>query len=375
MTAVLAITSIYSLGMIGTVIGAFKLELARSLDIDNARVGGLISVMTFTSMVVSLVLGVLVDTIGYRPVAASGFVLAAISVYMLVSARKYGSAVFACFIMGTGWMSLMTFGNNLITRVLFDGLNPSAALNFGHVFGALGALTPPLVIGLFVRRFGFRHTGNFFTVLLLIPLPFVLFTVFPDIHSRFVPAQALVLLSNPAVIIFSCALFCYGGIESSFSSWITTYANSLKFTDRAANITLSIFWLSLMGGRLAAAMYVSPLTETAVLITCIIIVVLVLVILVKNEHKGIATAAVIVAGFTLGPMFPIIAGKAVAKVDPLFRGSAFGVIFAAGVLGGSTIPALIGIHSRSGKHFRKSLVIPLAVACTLCAILMSARHM
>ena len=77
--------------------------------------------------------------------------------------------------------------------------------------------------------------------------------------------------------------------------------------------------------------------------------------------------SVVVTGLAFGPLFPTIVGVTFSKIEPSLYGSAFGIIFAVGLLGGSTIPAAIGIYSK-GKTIRKSLFIAMAAAFVLFVI-------
>ena len=234
LTAFLALSSVYGMGFSASVLGAFKLELAKSLRVDNAKIGGLVTTSTLTSMVTSLLIGVLIDMTGYFSAALIGFLFTSLAFFLLVSARRYTTAVLACLFLGMGGMSLNAFGSTLVTVVLFDGDNPSLALNIGHMFGSLGGMTPPLALGLLLARLGYRRIGYSLALILLVPLPFVLGAGFPAVSSDFDLNQAFGLLSNPAVLAACAALYFYVGIEASFCTWITSYIASLGIGKRAA---------------------------------------------------------------------------------------------------------------------------------------------
>jgi len=89
MTASVALMSVFGLGVIFAIIGALKLELAKVLNIDDAKVGSLISTLMFTSMIMVLITGPIVDSVGYKPVAIVGFLVAFISIFLLISAKSY----------------------------------------------------------------------------------------------------------------------------------------------------------------------------------------------------------------------------------------------------------------------------------------------
>ena len=89
--------------------------------------------------------------------------------------------------------------------------------------------------------------------------------------------------------------------------------------------------------------------------------------MIASRGKGLAAVAVVLTGLAFGPIFPTIVGVTFSKTDAAVHGSVFAIIFAVGLLGGSTIPAAIGIYSK-GKTIRKSLVIALVTAAVLTVI-------
>jgi fucose permease len=367
MIQVVALLSVFGLGIAFSVIGALKLELVKHLNIDDARFGKLISALMFTSIFVVLIFGPLVDMFGYRPVAIAGFLLGAIAVLALVSAKSYGSAVFACVVLGIGAMC-MNLGNTLIPMVLFTG-NPTAASNFGNVFFGIGAFITPFLVGMFLPRLGYKTTGILITLALLIPIVFALFAGYPEVQKSGLTfgaafAAAFGLLANPIIIVAALSLFCYVGLEVSMGGWISTYATNQGFDAKGASIVLASFWVGLMISRLIASVTITPANGAVCLSVLAIIVTVVIGLMVAANSKGIAALLVFVTGLCFGPIFPTVLGITFAKIDPSAYGSAFGIIFAVGLLGGSTLPAAIGIYSQ-GKPIKKSFPIAMGAALVL----------
>ena len=87
-------------------------------------------------------------------------------------------------------------------------------------------------------------------------------------------------------------------------------------------------------------------------------------LMIAAKSKGIGALAVIITGLAFGPIFPTIVGVTFSKVEPSLYGSAFGIIFAIGLLGGTSIPAIIGSVSK-GKTIQQSLKIAVAAAIVL----------
>lgn len=363
MIQAVALLSVFGLGIAFSIIGAVKLELANRLKIDDAKVGGLISALMFTSVVMVLIIGPLVDAIGYKPVAIFGFIATGGCIFALASARSYTAALTACLLLGVGAMCINTVGNTLVPQVFFKG-NPTAALNLGNTFFGLGAFVAPLLVGLLLKRLGYSSTVSIIAAVVLFSVIFAIIASYPTIPSGFSIGSAFGLLGNKIVLLVSLALFFYISLEVSMAGWITTYLTSLEFSPEKANATLSGFWIGMMVARLTSSTIVTPENGATIIAILSIVAAVTTGVMVLSKSKGLAAIVVVLTGLAFGPIFPTLVGVTFANVEPGLQGSAFGIIFAIGLLGGSTIPAAIGIYSQ-GKTIQKAMVIAVAASIVL----------
>ena len=368
MIEAVALLSVFGLGISFSVLGALKLELSKALDIDDAQFGKLISTLMFTSIFVVLAFGPLVDMFGYKPIAIMGFVFGFAAIFMLVSAKSYGMAVFACVVLGIGAMCL-NLGNTLIPMVLYGGKNPVAASNLGNVFFGVGAFLTPLLAGILLNRLGYKKTGIVLAVILLIPVILASISVYPELEksgASFVSALAgsFGLLANPVIIVSALALFSYISIEVTMGGFVTTYLASIGFEGKSANLVLSGFWISLMVARLINSAVVTPENGAWFIQILAITSAVSIGMMAVVTSKALGAFFALLTGFAFGPVFPTIVGVTFSKIEPAQYGSAFGIIFAVGLLGGTIMPAAIGSISK-GKSIRKSLPICSAMAVVL----------
>ena len=358
--------SIVGVGIIFSIIGAFKLELTRVLKIDNVKVGGLISTLMFTGMIFIIIIGPLVDAFGHKLIVTIGFIFGFIGVFILISAKSYRIAVFGCIILGMSSMCLDTVGNTLLPYVLFNGQNAPAALNLGNSFYGLGAFATPFLVGLLLKKIGYKVTGNIFAFIFFVPFIFaVMANSYPQIPAGFSFAEAVKLLGNKIIISAALSLFCYVGIEMAMGGWISSYLNDIGFSEKRSNYLLSVFWISLMISRILAAGFVTPAIEilTITILSCGAVVSISLMVMAKS--KGMGACAVILTGLVFGPIFPTVISVMFSKIEnTALHGSAFGISFAIGLLGASIIPAAIGVLAKK-QSIQKSLKLAIVTAVIL----------
>ena len=353
--------SVFGYGMVFSVIGALKLEMAGQLQIDNAKVGGLISTLMLSSLFMVLLVGPLVDVLGHKILVIAGFLVCCAALVLLISTKTYAVAAIACSLLGFGGMCINTVGNTLLPLYLFDGQNAPAALNLGNTFFGLGAFISPFIAAMLLKRAGYRLTGYIYALLVLIPVIFALIAVYPHVPSSFSFAGATNLLINKAVITSGMALFCYVGVEASIAGWVTSYGSALGLSNRTAGLALSFFWVSMIVSRLVASTVLNPEIGAKAIACSAILSCILLSLMVKTTSKHFAFVLIVLAGFAFGPIFPTIIGIAFAKSPAAFHGSVFGIVKAMGLLGGATIPAAIGLYSK-GRTIQKSLTIAVVIA-------------
>ncbi len=368
LAACVAFSGVFALGVIFSILGSVKLKLAEALNIDNAKVGKLISALMFSCMIALLFIGPLTDALGYKVIALTGFALGAVCVWLLAGARSFGAALIACLLMGIAAMCVNVVGNDLGVKVLFGGDNAARASNLLNVFFGVGALITPLILAYLLAFLGYKMTVGLIGVLLFIPIGYASFTAFPQPASGFEFNQVLGLLSNTAVLMSGLTLFFYIALESTMAGFVSTYLKEHKFGDKTANTLLSAFWISLMAARLTTAIFFSGQVDPAMLVPALgVLAVIGIGIMVTASSPGLGVLGTLVTGFALGPIFPTLVGVAYLKTGAMSAGtgaSMFSLIFAIGLLGGTIVPPLIGSYAAKST-LQKGLNIALGVAVAL----------
>ncbi len=376
MTAVVALMAVFTLAVCFIILGAISVELMESLGIDEGQFGTLAMGLFLTSCIVQLIIGPLVDKLGYKPIAILGFVVTSASVFLLAYASSFGLALMACILLGVGAMSLNTVGNTLIPIVLFEGKDPARASNFGNAFFGLGYVLTPFLFVFFLTNLNLSYSTSLsiIGVLVLVFLAFALTTSYPQVSTGYKFSMAIRLLGKGAVLMAALALFCYISLEISMGTWIRKLMEQLfegSGNPRPAyyaGLVLSAFGAAMMAGRFFTSTFKNLTAIGNKVIPAMALVSLgAIVLMILANSPTLAIIAILLAGLAFAPIFPTIVGITFAKFDASLYGSIFGIIFAVGLLGGTFVPKFIGDLS-VGSTVQQSLWIAAAMAAILFVI-------
>lgn len=379
MEKVVALLCVFGLGMCFSLLGSISVKLMPRLKIDQGKFGSLISAFMFTCLVASLIVGVTIDKIGYKPVAIFGFIATALCIFLLARGKTYAMVVVPCLLLGFGAMALNTAGNVMGPQVLFEGKNPAAASNLINVFFCLGLLLTPLIVSFLFQKTSYENAVSVLGVIVLAPVILaIICTTYPVGEASFVLGDAFALLKVPAVLVAAFVLFCYISLESSFCNWLPAFGKEViggaspdakaDAVDASAQRLLSLFAVAMMAGRLIASQ-VPAITEYGSWFIAGAALVAALIILAMTVSKSVMQAQIlaILAGLFFAPCFPTTVGVTFAKFEPAVYGSVFGIIFAVGLAGAVIVPKAIG-NLAKGSSVQKSLKL-LVPACMLLVIL------
>jgi len=375
----------FSMGMCFSLLGAVSVKLMPRLRIDQGQFGTLVSAVMAACLVTSLVAGVVLDAVGYRPVALFGFVVSGVCVLLLAHVRTYPAVLGSCFLLGVGAMSLSMAAMTLMPVVLFGGKNPAAANNLGNVAFGVGLLLTPLLVSFLFRRISYELAVSVVAAIVVAPVIPALLAAYPQSQAAaFSLGDAVALLREPAVLVAGCALFCYTSLEQSFTSWLPAFGKEVigarssdaSETDAAAQRLLSLFAVAMMLGRLGASQ-VPAITEYGswMMAGAAVLAALVVLLMIVAWQPWQAAVLAVLAGLVLAPCFPTTVGITFAKYRPAIYGSVFGIIFAMAMLGGAIVPKLIGNLAR-GSSVQRSLrlLLPTCVVFAALVIVLGQIH-
>lgn len=377
------ITGLLATGMGVALLGSVKLRLAGRLQIDEARVGGLVSTFGFAMIPVMLSVGFATDLVGKQPVVIGGSLLMAVSLVVLASSRNYRTALLGVLLLSASWAALINVVNPL-SIFAFPGADPSDpnkayATNLACFYFGLGAFLTPLAVTFLLKRVGL--TRGLLVLAGLVPVTAILtlgvdFTALaPAANQEKAAAVAAsgiaVLLRDPVMWLCALALLFYSPLEASMAAWTTTYLRDKGVGEAAASGLLSAFWLTFTASRLATALFVGsfelPGGETGLILAFALVSIGVLAGVAWGRGRGMAAAMVIAAGLIFGPIFPTVMAVLLDHFDESLWGRAVGLFFAIGGIGWTTIPVMMGAYARR-TSVQRGFLIAVGAAVALSAI-------
>ena len=361
-------------GMGVAILGSLKVPLARRLGIDEARVGGMVSMFGFIIIPVILIAGFLTDFagggeggFGKQFVLMAGSICFAGSLFLMGRATTYSVALTAVVLLSASWAAITNVGN-VLTPVAFGGPGREAyAFNLANVFFGLGAFFTPLVAAQLLHRLSFPVALSILAALSVIPAALAAGAELPPSGAAGADPGLGILLGIAILLLCGLGLFFYGPLEASMAAWTTTLLGDRGFTEKVAAAGLSGFWLAFMAGRLLTALTLPEGYGTRLLVALAAGAVLLLAVLVFSRSKQLSLVTVLGLGLVLGPVFPTLIAVLLGSFPKEVHGRAVGLFFGVGGIGWTAIPMLIGSYARK-VGVQRSFVIAVAAAGCLGAV-------
>jgi fucose permease len=369
-------------GMGVALLGSVKLSLAARLGIDEARVGGMVSVFGFTMIPVVLTAGFVTDFVGRPAVLLAGGSLMAASLVLLACARSYAVAFAAIVLLSGGWSALVNVVN-VLTPIAFRG-DEAFATNLANVFFGAGAFLTPLGVSALLRRYTLSQVLGLVAGLVAVPVGLSLGVDFTTLVAS--PGSAAAgstagwdtgrLVRDTVMWLCGFTLFFYGPLEASMAAWATTYLGDRGHSASRAARYLSAFWLAFMAARLGTAFGLPKGLEAPYLVGLAVAAFGVLCWIAQCRSAALAAGLVVAAGLVFGPIFPTLMAILLQHVPASAHGRAVGMLFAVGGIGWTLIPMALGAYaSRVGvpRGFRVAAGAAAGLAA-ITALLANAWH-
>ncbi|MDQ6695408.1 MAG: MFS transporter [Chloroflexota bacterium] len=361
-----------AVGFMGAVIGPALPELARNTSSTLGEAGAIFTALFAGSLPTQIAGGQLIERFGHKRVAVIGMLVMAAGLVGVSLSHSLPVALLFMALAGLGDGAVIISVNVLIA-VAFSSRSVSA-LNLLNVFYGVGAISGPLLVGLFLGSIGAALPALWVVALFLSALvPMVAGLKLPYGAREPVTAGADRLhvgsiYRSPLLWILSASMLVYVGLEIGTGGWITTYMvrTSGIHADLAA-LVASSFWLALTTGRLVAAYFGRKSDARTVLLVAVTGAAASGSLLALVTGNTLLTLlAVPLLGFSLAPVYPTLLAITTGTFSAVSgdESKAASVVISCGSAGGMLLPwvqglILEGVGTGAAAFFAAGLALTL----------------
>jgi FHS family glucose/mannose:H+ symporter-like MFS transporter len=276
-----------------------------------------------------------------------------------------------------GGLLALGIGAGLLNVALFQGISgryqgdAAGTVNQGGIWYGLGCLAVTLLVA-----------GTFYAY----SVPAILLTmaaapaIFGYMYARtsYGPAtesahptlrQAIEDFRSPGAVLFAMLLFVQFGNEWSLAGWLPLFLiRRVGLSPSGSLMVLSLYWLFLMIGRLAAVALLPRLRHAWLLFGSGLAAMFGCIILFFTNNSFGAAFAVFFIGAGYASIYPLVA-EAIGRRFPYYHPGFFNGIFSLALVGGLIAPATLG-YAADLAGVGVVIGIPLIGTITVIALLL-----
>lgn len=369
-----AYSGMFGFGIVISMLGAVLPFLMQRIGFDIAAAGTLFLPMNATMLILTFAIGPLLDRFGMKPPLVAGPILVSAALIMMAGAQSYGSLMAAVVVLGAGGAALNSTTNTLIADLHSDPRRKNAALNLLGVFFGAGALFVPFTIGSLIHTLGLQRILWGVIALVLVSSLIAAAQRFPEPKQHGLRlADSSRFAKNPVVLLLAFLLFFESGNEFILSGFTTTYlTGDVHLADTTASYLLAGLWGATLLARIASSRILLVLRGESLIAAGAAGTVVGVALLMLAHGPVLAAFATIAIGFCSSAIFPTTLGLAAARFEK-HSGSVFGILIAVSLLGGMTLPWVLG-HLASRFTLRAALSIVMIDALAIVALLLIYRR-
>lgn len=340
-------------------------------DVSKSQLGLVTPVGTVGYVAAMVWLGPASGRVDLRRFLLGGSVLAVVALVLIGAAPS--------FLVLLAFIGLRSFGIGVfraLDRPTLSHLFPESRariFSLQEMTWAIGATVGPLLVAAVLLQFSWRVT---YAVLAALTVPVIILVWRLDPPSGTVNEKSFALadvrsvIGHPSVYGMVSAIVLVGGIESVFFTWLPSYADSM-FSGGIASITLSIYLVSYIPGRLVFShlgdrfRFTDLLIGVTVLLTALLYVTFVLA-------DGLELLVLIFAvGFLVSGLFPTLISLGIES-NPAYTGPVNAIANVATQVGFFTAPAAVGVLAE-GSTIQRAMLVQIGLAGLLAVVLLGLR--
>ncbi len=340
--------SFYVMGFVDLV-GVATGYIKKDFDLSDSVAQLLPSMVFVWFALLAIPTGIFQDRRGKRFTVNTGMLVTGIGMLVPFIHYSYLTAVIGFIILGIGNTILQVSANPLLIDISSKN-NKAANLSLSQFIKAIASMLGPIIATAFAT-----YTGNWklifplYAILSFLTALWLGSVKIEESKPEKEPANlrtVLKLFKVKFVLVMILSVFFMVGFDVAINSNIANFL-SVKFsiTIEKASLGISIYFASLMVGRLAGAFLLRKINTIRFFIVSAVITLAGLVALILINNLNLAWVLIFITGLGFSNIFPIVFTIAVEN-KPEYANEISGMIILA-VCGGAIIPPIMGLISDS----------------------------
>jgi fucose permease len=342
LSIVACFATMFMLGVTISLLGPSLPALAERTGIALPQAGIFFTLFSGGSVLAILLVARFNDQPARHALLIGGALVMSGAFWLIANSRTFTQAAVAVALSGLAMSTVGTAPNAIITD-LYRG-RAGQALNALHTVVGVGSFVGPVMIAAAIRmgsdyRLAYRLAA---AAMILVCALWAISR--PPRPQRAAPGERRGLTSfiAPLILVFALAML-YTGTEQVLGGWLFTYArDSAALAAAVASLLVSLFWLAVLVGRLAAVRVLRRTTNAGLLRACVLMGAAGIgVILLGRAAPALLWIGVALAGFGFGPVFPTTLALS-SELAPGHAGAMGSLVVASGSVGAMVLPFAAG---------------------------------
>ena len=338
-------------GVATTMLGPLMPGFEARWHLRDSEGGILFAAQFIASVAAAAAVGVLAKQFGYWRLVAGGLAVGALGVAGCASG-SWTVTVLSVAVFGCG-LGVVVPAANLGVAAAAPGDSARAVL-WLNLFWSIGAVTAAMLVATLKSAFLPSLAAGFVCAAVAVALNGV-----GHRPARMASPGGIGNLSHAA---FAVMLFLYVGAESAIAGWVSSYASRSAGAQQLWAVLASVFWGSILLGRLIAPAVLHRMKAEALAPWGLGCAFAGSLLLLAGSGPAAMLAGCAITGLGLAPIFPVVVAS---YADRTGGGSLSGLVFCAANLGGATIPPLVGLVSTASGSLRLGLATVLALIAAM----------
>lgn len=277
---------------------------------------------------------------------------------------SYFTAVMGFMIIGIGNTILQVSANPLLLDNSSDETK-AANLSLSQFIKAIASMLGPVIVaGLAKFTENWRLVFPLYAVISFLSAFWLYSIKIEESRPEKEPASlktVVQILKNPFVLIMVLSIFFQVGFDVSMNSNIANYLKTrYNISLETASLGISIYFASLMVGRLLGSILLRKVNTKIFLITSTLVTLAGLLCILASPTPRLTWVLIFITGLGFSNIFPLVFALTVER-KPAYANEISGLVILA-VSGGAVIPPIAGILT---EKYGVTSVIYVLIFCTL----------